>query len=692
MRMTKHIILLITIIISLCAHGQTTNKKVLILWDSSESNSKDYTTSLAHQKYEVILNHFGIQADYLDINIKIPPSFLTTKKSKHYASLISWVSNDKSKNPIDVFKVFKLFNKQRKKIVILGDIPLNNHPNQSMVINFFKNNYFLEYTNKILENKLVLEIKNTIDSNIVEFERPLSHELSKVRVVHAKTKIKNLYLTLKDKIENIETDVIFKTDKLFYAQSNYILYTNTYNSVSQWRINPFHLTKWILDFKTELVPDTTTLYGKRIMYSHIDGDAFISISQIDRKSYCGEIVLEKIINKYKLPVSTSFVMAEIDEKILGSKRLTGIIKSFLKNPYIEVASHTYSHPLSWNQVPTAEEIEIYSGIKKNYTKGPILAYKIPNYTSLDYNKEIVDSLKFINNLSPENKKTNMVFWSGSCRPPKEALKIIKDNNLLNMNGGDSRFDKRFPSFSHLYPLYRKVGPYYQIYSSNSNENTYTNLWEGPFGGFSEVIETFKNTEKPYRIKPINIYYHFYSGERESSVTALHKVYSWAITQDIIPIFTSEYIKIANSFKDVQVIKRDSSSYIIKNNKNLRTFKIDKKIAINYSKSKNVIGHYHADGVTYISTLPNSKIKIVTAKKRNSNYPFIIQSDGLVDKFDFNNNKLNLKFNSSFNKKITLNSIGLKIKDNEMIQNITINKEETTIEFKENKVDTILEFI
>jgi hypothetical protein len=38
------------------------------------------------------------------------------------------------------------------------------------------------------------------------------------------------------------------------------------------------------------------------------------------------------------------------------------------------------------------------------------------------------------------------------------------------------------------------------------------------------------TEKPYRIKPINIYYHFYSGSKLAAFNALKEVYDWAIKQ------------------------------------------------------------------------------------------------------------------------------------------------------------------
>jgi hypothetical protein len=285
----------------------------------------------------------------------------------------------------------------------------------------------------------------------------------------------------------------------------------------------------------------------------------------------------------------------------------------------------------------------------------------------------------------------MIFWSGSCRPPEEALKITTDHKILNMNGGDSRFDKRFPSFSHLYPLYRKVGKYYQVYSSNSNENTYTNLWEGPFGGFAEAIDTFKNTEEPFRIKPINIYYHFYSGEKESSLTALKKVYSWSLEQNVIPIFTSDYIKLINSFIGIKINKINNSKYSISNNSDLRSFKINKKVNINYNKSKGIIGHKFKNGVTYISTLPNTDSTLILKAAAKNNFPYIIESDGFINKYKFSNNKLKLEFKSYFNKKLVINNPGRAIKKNDDIKRITYVENNIIIEFNKKTLKTTLEF-
>lgn len=685
-------ITVILFIISCSVHAKNTNKNVLVLWDSKNTNKEDYISSITHKKLEVVLNHYGIKAEYLDLNKVIPKFYTKTENIKEYHALISWTQDATRKNTEKVFNLFKAFKALNKKVALLGVFPLSSNPTkQKKYYQYFKDTYNFEFTDKFFDNPMVLDITHKVkDSKIIEFERSLKNEVKRAILTQSKSKKNKVLLSVTDRISNETSDLIVHNKKFFYGQIDYVLYTSPFNYTTQWRLDPYYFSSWLLDDQIGLVPDTTSLYSKRIMYSHIDGDAFINLSEIDRKSYSGEIILNEIINKYKIPISTSFVAAEVDESLLGTKRISSIIKDFFKSPHIELASHTYSHPLSWNKTPTEEELEIYKDIVKDYKGGPILAYKIPGYNDLNYNKEILESINFLNNLSPKRLKSNMIFWSGSCEPPVEAFKVLEENGLISMNGGDSRFDKRYPSLSHLYPLYRKVDTYYQPYSSNSNENTYTNLWIGPFGGFANVIETFKNTESPIRIKPINIYYHFYSGEKQSSLDALHKVYSWSLKQNILPIMTSEYINIINSFIKVNITKHNKNHYKIDNNKKLTSFRFYGDKLPDYSKSTNIIGHNKVDGVLYISANPDSNIELFLTDSNHSNYPYIIESDGHISDYSYKDNKITINFKSHYNKKITINNFGKKLIKNKDIEKINYLDKTIIIELKSKQLQTVIE--
>ncbi|MEK6624081.1 MAG: hypothetical protein AABY86_03875, partial [Bdellovibrionota bacterium] len=251
---------------------------------------------------------------------------------------------------------------------------------------------------------------------------------------------------------------------------------NLYSGQTQWKIDPFSVVKKVLP-RPFPIPDPTTLCGKRLLFVHIDGDGFINVSYTDRKSLSGQVIVEKIIKKYKIPTTASLIAAEIDRNYLGSVTAEHAAQDLFDIPYVVPASHTFFHPLSWAKNPPEFEKENYLNTtldkkKDRKHQGPIMAYQ-PKDKQLLYERETVQALAFLGEKFLHGKMPSLFFWSGSCRPPLEAMALLEKKGILNVNGGDSRFDQVFDSVSHVAPLYRKVGPYTQVYAANSNENVYT---------------------------------------------------------------------------------------------------------------------------------------------------------------------------------------------------------------------------
>ena len=392
-----------------------------------------------------------------------------------------------------------------------------------------------------------------------------------------------------------------------------------------------------------------------------------------------------------MPTTVSYIVAELDLKELGKPNCLKSAQAIAALPYIEIASHTYFHPLSWRKKPSQYEIDAYLGEPKNYKGGPILAYR-PKDGKLDYEREIKGSIDFINNyVMPEGKSSNFILWSGSCEPPEEALKIAYNNKLINMNGGDSRFDKSFPSYSHLLPLYRSVGNYIQYYSSNSNEIPYTANWTGPFSGYENVLETYKNTESPIRIKPINTYYHFYSGEKKSAINALKKIYDWVVAQDIFPIFGSLYPRILAGFIDVKMERVGERAYIFKNAGELKTFRVDNdQWHIDYYKSENIIGHRLYQGSLYIHIGNKDYGKIVLTKEEPQ-HPYLVSSSYSLDLFTISEKDIKIRGKSNFQKDMILHTGKKRIAPKHGVE-ITYQDALAHLRFNDEAIDLKLEII
>jgi len=391
-----------------------------------------------------------------------------------------------------------------------------------------------------------------------------------------------------------------------------------------WVIDPFKFFKEALHLKDLLVPDVTTENGKRFLFTHIDGDGIMNRVEGDQQSFSGEVILNKILKRYKIPHSVSVIGAEIDKDGLYpdiSSKLTNIAKDMYRLENVEPVTHTFTHPFNWGMI-------IDDSLSQDFR------LKVPNY-DFSLEREISQSLRDINRdlLDNKKRKAKTVFWSGDCAPRVNALEHVYKNNLLNINGGDTSITIDKPWLSYIAPLGVKRGDYYQIYTGAQNENVFTNDWLGPFWGFKKVVQTFKLTNSPRRFKPIDIYYHIYSGSKAASLKALEYVFDWALEQDVMPIFTSEYIPKVEDFYEVSMAN-SGDDWLVDGMDSLKTVRVEVKNAtINLKKSKTVIGVKHFENHTYIS-LDNSKNHYIAMNEDNDymTESYIISSNAKVVKF------------------------------------------------------------
>ena len=137
---------------------------------------------------------------------------------------------------------------------------------------------------------------------------------------------------------------------------------------------------------------------------------------------------------------------------------------------------------------------------------------------------------------------------------------------------------------------------------------------------------------------MNIYYHFYSGERISSLKSLKDIYDYVSDQDIAPVFASDYIKTVLGWKKTKVEQKSSRHFVITANDHLRTLRFDgfgkTRLYPNYQRSENVIGHRILNDSLYIH-LGNKKETILhlTSKKPSSIY--VSSCNGYIDELSSN---------------------------------------------------------
>lgn len=303
-----------------------------------------------------------------------------------------------------------------------------------------------------------------------------------------------------------------------------------------WLFNPFEFLREALSLDHFPAADSTTEAGRRILTAHIDGDGLVSRAELPGSPLSAEVILNRIIARYNVPHTVSVIEAETAPEGLYpaiSGEAEALARRLFRQGNVEIASHTYSHPFFWSAI---------DGGKAPRAENTLYGYAldIPGYTpSLE--REIVGSVAYVDRrLAPPDKPVSVFLWTGDARPGEKALAMVRELGLVNVNGGDTHPMPYESGLAGTWPDARPVGDELQIYAPVMNENVYTNLWTGPFYGFRNVIDTFEILEARGRLKPVGIYYHFYSGTKPEAISTLEEIYRYALDQPVTPLFLSDY--------------------------------------------------------------------------------------------------------------------------------------------------------
>jgi hypothetical protein len=409
-----------------------------------------------------------------------------------------------------------------------------------------------------------------------------------------------------------------------------------------WVLNPFTFLKEALRLKDIPAPDVTTENGRRILLAHIDGDGFPSRfeDEAEAEKFAPELIRDRIFKIFRIPHTVSIIEGETAQWGLYpelSPKLEDIAKSIFKLENIEPASHSFSHPFKW--------MEIYKGDEGDKVLPGVYNMPISNYT-FDLRREIDGSVNYINErlLSGTGKKVKVFQWTGNCLPPAEALKLTYQLGLFNVNGGDTSIRETAPFLAYVSPMGIERDGHFQIYAPVTNENIYTNLWKGPYYGYIEAIQTFKLTENPRRLKPINLYYHFYSGSKIASLKALEKVYEWSLSQKVNPMYLSEYAEKVLDFRTMTISLKDGK-YIIRSEKGLRTLRIPVSLGFpDIRKSKGIVGYSRRGDDIYVHLDRSGYYELILSNEEMLSF-MLIDSNGQIEDFKKGKDITELKLKS-----------------------------------------------
>ena len=369
-----------------------------------------------------------------------------------------------------------------------------------------------------------------------------------------------------------------------YVMAPFSSVTLSNSEETRWVINPFIFLRQALQLPDMPVPDVTTESGRRMLLVHMDGDGFVSRSELPGNPLAGEAVRDRVVKRYPVPMAISVIEAELSPKGLYpqfSAQAESVAREIFSAPHVEMASHSYSHPFNWRKASAGSDGEAYN-------------LRLPGY-QFDLQREIEGSIRYIERqLAPPGKKVRLFLWTGDCIPGRNALVWAQRVGVMNMNGGDTIATRSRSTVTQVEGLGLERDGLFQVFAPNQNENVYTNEWRGPFYGFERVIETFEFTETPRRLKPINIYFHTYLTTKLAGMRSLDKVFSYAMAQEISPVFASDYAKKVEDFARVSV-SRTATGWRVRGVEHVHTLRAPAVLGVPQIRASESVGGFSQRG-------------------------------------------------------------------------------------------------
>ena len=574
-------------------------RKILGLYDGRDAPDPVYTNLLRFAALP--LNYMGYTLEMHDMRKPLPDMILEGR----YAGVVVWPSSDSSAGP-EFREWLSRAIGEGVKVVFLDyfGIPAGELPKEMGIRTFSPKNQ--SFAVHVLAKDGMMGFESQ--------PHPQADCFPPVRMEKGKVVLK-----IADESGNV-SDAAGITSWGGYVLNPFTVLPD-FGGQTAWEVDPFKFFREALRLPDMPVPDTTTENGVRLLMVHVDGDGFASRAEWPGGGYSGTELRRNILEKFRIASTISVITGIVAPNGIypdKSAEFEKIAREIYRLPWIEAGSHSFSHPFKWLAL-------------ENDNGGEGDNLNIPGYT-FNVNSEIKGSIDFINSrLLPRGKRVRVFQWTGNCVPGADAIEEAYREGVANINGGDTTITKSSRSITAVAPLGVAKNGWFQVFAPNQNENIYTNLWQSDFYGYHRVLETFRLTDSPRRLKPVDIYYHFYSATKKASLKALDQIYSWAVGNRLNSVFTSEYAGKVLDFNRT-VVARTDGGWLIRNAGDLREIRIPRGMGYpDVSEGTGVAGFSDYGDVRYIHLAPGGEAKIRLQPGKTS-MPYVAKVNGILRKF------------------------------------------------------------
>jgi hypothetical protein len=565
------------------------SRDVLVLYDRAAQTT--IRGQVVQTAIETVLNYLGLTVHFHDLSSGLPPAAL----SRSARAVISLVRGVQVPGAVGFAHWLVEREHQKQPLLLLGGLGFlqdagTNAPTDVALVQAVLRPFGVHYDGTVVVDPK--KVRTVGAHPALGFERSLQDPLPAYIGMTSTDPTNEVFFRMQRTDTGAISDQgVMGPQGAVLLDLDALIYVNPFSFRQQWRIDPFWLLSRGLGLTDEPRLDPTTINGRRVFYAHIDGDGFATRANLPGRPLSAESIRDNVLRRSPLPTTVSVIAHEM----VDSPALQGVARSIFALPNVEPASHTYSHPHDWETGTLTPKGHIGEGADTRVHR---------QHVTLSPFHEIDDSLTVIQALLPAGKRVAVMLWSGRTNPTEPFLARTAALDLPNLNGGDTVIDTQFPSYSDQAPFGRRVGPYVQPYASVANENLFTNLWSGPYDGQRKALDTFRFTGSPRRLAPVNIYYHFYSGEHLAGVKALQALYHWAEAEPLTPVHASHFARMVSGFYAGAIAADGPGAWRISQNGACSTIRFDDDgRAPDLAASQNVAGWLREGNHLYVHLAP-----------------------------------------------------------------------------------------
>ena len=566
-------------------------RRVLLVFDSKVQPEVAFTS--AHRFLALPLEYLGLNPVYVDLRNPLPPYRLAGS----IAGIVTWLEGAYRDAPADYRNFLLRHKKDGVPLVIFGELDPSLHRALGL---------------RTGPARPVRHVTLSKVSEMMGFEAPPRAVAYELQPLVGEGPEFQPWLELRT--NDLRRQTVLRAPWGGLALHPHLMADDAAGSV-RWILDPFRFLAESLALTPAPRVDPTTENGRRLLIAHIDGDGAPSRAEL-RNRPLALTVIRRWLEKVAFPHTVSIVEGEVSPRGRHpelSPELETEARRLFQLPFVEPASHGYVHPFRWREFEAGKPAHLDLG-------GPTPTIE----------RELKGSLEYVSGLA--GRKVEVFLWTGDALPGARSLAILAEEGIQQMNGGLTVANDSFPSVTHVSPHGRPVGDSFQVYAPVMNENVYTHEWTGPFWGFRRVIETFDRTGSPRRLKPLNIYYHFYSGTKKASLRALQDVYADALGRNPLPIFASTWIRKVHETRRTVVARDLDGRFIIDPIGAVRTLRVPPTFrTLDLRNSEGVLGERQTPVGRYLHLDGRRRVVVAFSRRLRSSGPSLVESSHRVQR-------------------------------------------------------------